>query len=237
MIMKLNAIKTYNWLHAIRGMRNPLQSYHDFDSNVKMEEYDFYETIDYREVPIIGAKDFKLMTILAKLGGCHPKYLRQIGISCNVTAPLYWWVEYDTYKVGTVANSTSKMFKLGSRQLTKEDLDFDTWDEDDEKQLEIVNKRILAYIESRDRDKENGSERSEETEAKWRKLQQCVPSNFIYTRTVTLNYEVLRSMYFYRHVHKLKEWREFCNLIVENIPYGQHFIVDCNKGKINEDNE
>ena len=228
-IMEVEAVKTSNWMGTIRGMRNPLQSYDKFDTNVKMEEFDFYGKVDYREIPILGENDYKLATTLATLGGSHSKYLRQLGIICNITAPLLWWVEFDTYKVGTVANSTSKMFKLGSRELTKNDLALDDWTEDDDIMLKYINKLITKLLTFKGKDKN-----TEEYKKIWRKLMVVIPSSFIYTRTVTLNYDVLRNMNFYRKSHKLKEWRVFLDKIIEKIPYGNHLIRECNKGKVQE---
>ena len=222
--MKIEALKTFNWLSALRGMRNPLQSWNKFDTEVIREPIRFFGMKDFKELPIIGENDLKLSKSLATSGGSHAKFLRQIFISCNVTAPLLWWVEYDTYKVGTVANSTSKMFKLGSRKLTQADLDFDTWEKEDVKLLDYVNSLIEKYLELKKGDD------TKATKAVWRKLQQVIPSSFVYERTITLNYEVLRTMYKDRKKHKLDEWRRFLDLMVTGIPYGELFIIECNRG-------
>ena len=221
--MKLEYIKTTNWLPAIYGARHPLKSYHLIDSIVDVEEYDLNGLKDFREIPTLGPNDLRLTTQLAKAGGSHSKFLRQVGIILTITAPMYWWTEFDTYKIGTTANSTSKMFKLGKSKLTKEDFLVDEWNAENLQLLEIVNKKIELYLSEF-----NKKDNKDAINKAWRDLQQSVPSSFLYTRTVSLNYEVLRTIYKNRKNHKLIEWRNFCSNIIKSIPYGELFIKDNN---------
>lgn len=178
----------------MRGMRNPLESWNKSD------------TIMIGTTPHIGEHDYELALKLIKAGSDHSKFLRQIIVSMDVSAPWYWWKEYATYKVATVENSTSQMHKLGSRLLTKNDFQVDNWDKHMLAMLDMVNDRILAW------------KKSDMGRDEWRAMIQSVPGSFIYLRTCTLNYAVLRNQYMARRNHKLVEWHDYFEQIF-NAPY------------------
>ena len=197
---------------AIRGMRNPKNSWDRTDSRYVYNDYE--EDYDYH----IGEKDLTLMKQLASGGAVHAKYRRMILVYVDITAPLYWWKEFDTYKVGTVANSCSTMHKLHSRDLTLDDFSCEHLDE---KSLRLLLETI-DYL---------NSVRAEyqETELKnyWWQMIQLLPTSYNQKRTVLLNYEVLVNMYESRRNHKLDEWHNFCEWI-ENLPYSELIIKeDC----------
>lgn len=198
-MLKVERDKVYNFEGAIRGMRNPLNSWDKSDSDFSCDP------------PKLGPKDLDLALRLVKSGSDHRKFLRQIMVSCNITAPLYWWKQFDTYKVGTVANSTSTMHTLTKRKLTVDDFAWDgnltSYRADT---IEHLNLLMALY-------KRTGEK------GYWRELIQDLPSSFLQMRTVTLNYEVLRNIYHARKAHKLTEWHDFCAWI-ETLPYSE-FIV------------
>jgi len=183
---------------------------------------------DYVHYAYIGPKDLNLAQRMIKAGTSDRKFLRQIMVSVDITAPLYWWKEFDTYKVGTVANSTSTMHKLASTPIT-----FDCFEMDDFENLRVYDNEpyntdtfitdiwddIIGYCETL-------RLRYNETKDKkyWKELIRILPEAWLQTRTVTLNYEVLRNIYFQRRYHKLTEWHQFCEWI-ESLPYGKELIT------------
>ena len=183
---------------------------------------------DYVQYAYIGPKDLDLAQRMIKAGTSDRKFLRQIMVSVDITAPLYWWKEFDTYKVGTVANSTSTMHKLASTPIT-----FDCFEMDDFENLRVYDNEpyntdtfvtdiwddIINYCETL-------RLRYNETKDKkyWKELIRILPEGWLQTRTVTLNYEVLRNIYFQRRYHKLTEWHRFCEWI-ESLPYGKELIT------------
>lgn len=183
---------------------------------------------DYVHYAYIGPKDLNLAQRMIKAGTSDRKFLRQIMVSVDITAPLYWWKEFDTYKVGTVANSTSTMHKLASTPIT-----FDCFEMDDFENLRVYDNEpyntdtfvtdiwddIIGYCETL-------RLRYNETKDKkyWKELIRILPEGWLQTRTVTLNYEVLRNIYFQRRYHKLTEWHRFCEWI-ESLPYGKELIT------------
>lgn len=183
---------------------------------------------DYVHYAYIGPKDLNLAQRMIKAGTSDRKFLRQIMVSVDITAPLYWWKEFDTYKVGTVANSTSTMHKLASTPIT-----FDCFEMDDFENLRVYDNEpyntdtfvtdiwddIINYCETL-------RLRYNETKDKkyWKELIRILPEGWLQTRTVTLNYEVLRNIYFQRRYHKLTEWHRFCEWI-ESLPYGKELIT------------
>jgi len=229
-MIKVENINVYNIDNAIRGMRNPLQSWDKSDS----EYVDCLEAdIDCNECPynldsshcygadtrfvyMIGEKDLELAMKLVRAGAEHRKFLRQIFVSMDITAPLYWWKEMDTYKISTTTNSTSTMHTLHKRLLTIDDFSFD---EVGEIEAQLICK-LNSLIEMVQVYKDN----QQEKEKYWRRLIQLLPSSFNQMRTWTSNYEVLRNIYHQRKNHKLSEWREFCK-ILESLPYSQ-FITE-----------
>ena len=194
-----------NFENAIRGARNPLNSWARMDSS-----YD--EKGNY----ILGPNDLDLARRLAKAGSDHRKFLRQIFVSVDITAPLYWWKEFDTYKVATVANSCSTMHKIHAKEFTREDFSCDRLDEGGLAMLDAViaylEKERLAFLE----DKENRQH--------WHNLIQMLPSSYNQMRTVTLNYENLIGMYYARKSHKLAEWHTYCDW-VKSLPYANDLIL------------
>ena len=176
----------------------------------------------------IGPKDLDLAQRMIKAGTSDRKFMRQIFVSVDITAPLYWWKEFDTYKIGTVANSTSTMHKLASTPIT-----FDCFEMDDFENLRVYDNEpynIDTFVTDIWDDIINYCEtlrlRYNETKDKkyWKELIRILPEAWLQTRTVTLNYEVLRNIYFQRRYHKLTEWHRFCEWI-ESLPYGKELIT------------
>ena len=193
-----------NFEGAIRGARNPMNSWHRMDSY-----YD--ENGNY----VLGPNDLDLAKRLAHAGSDHRKFLRQIFVTVDITAPLYWWKEFDTYKVGTTANSTSTMHKIHAKEFTREDFSCDRMDEGGLALLDTV----IAYLES-ERQKFLADKNDKQS---WHNMIQTLPSSYNQMRTVTLNYENLINMYYARRNHKLAEWHVLCDWIL-SLPYAQELI-------------
>lgn len=191
-MIRIDNLQVYGFESAMRGMRNPMNSWHKNDTHGN----------------VIGENDLKLLQQLTKAGPDHRKVLRQMMISCDITAPLYWWKEFDTYKVGVTTNSTSTMHKLCSRQLTFDDFSFDTEDTMTKMVIDNLNARISDYKEGMKQNK-----------ALWRSIIQLLPCAYNQTRTVTMNYENVMNMYKQRRHHKLSEWQEFCTYMYDNLAY------------------
>jgi hypothetical protein len=183
-------------------------------------EIDF-ETSSFRP---LGEKDLKLMKNLAKAGSDHAKYLRMINVTMDVTAPLYWWKEFDTYKVGTVANSCSTMHKIHSKEFTLDDFSHEhlTYYEEDGE----LCRDWLGDLEELIEDMNLAREKFLETNDKkyWWQMIQLLPSSYNQKRTVQLNYEVLRHQYHARKNHKLDEWHTYCDWI-KTLPYAKELII------------
>ena len=204
----------------IEGMRNPHNSWDKSDSKVEPETIgDFGE--EYGSVFELGDNDHDLMQRLANAGTDHRKFMRMMPVYVRITAPLYWWKEFDTYKVGTVSNSCSTMHKIQEKEFTLEDFSCEhlnrigtstLWDI-----IDILNVARKLYLEG-------GEYKGEHYEAKdkrvWWQMIQLLPSSYNQTRNVMMNYEVLANIYKSRKNHKLDEWREFCKWI-ENLPYSE----------------
>ena len=197
-------ITVMNFENAIRGARNPLNSWARMDSS-----YDEYG--DY----VLGENDISLASRLAKAGSDHRKFLRQIFVSMDIVAPLYWWKEFDTYKVGTVANSTSTMHKIQAKQFVREDFSCDKMSDD---ALAVLDKGI-DYLES-----ERVKFLDTKDKQHWHNMIQMLPSSYNQLRTVTMNYEVLINIYYARRHHKLAEWHTLCEEI-EMLPYAKELIL------------
>lgn len=217
-MIKVENISVMNFDNAIRGMRNPLESWDQSDSywgkphpDSLLGNYKF----------IIGENDLALALKLIKAGSDHSKFMRQIFVSMDITAPLYWWKEFDTYKVGTVANSTSTMHKLGTRVLTIEDFSFDTIDTYVLGVLEHINYLASEWRKVRNTDPETAKKI-------WRMLIQHLPDSFLQKRTWTGNYAVASNMHNAREFHKLSEWRDFCR-VIEGLPYSEFITVERSK--------
>lgn len=204
------------WEAAIRGMRNPHNSWDKSDSKYLRQEDGHIIASRYE----IGPNDHNLMMRLVKAGTDHRKFMRMIVVYVDVTAPLYWWKEFDTYKVGTVANSESTMHTITDRPLILDDFAVDYIKEDDDS-IEHFMEIIFHINDLRDEYivlKESGDHKY--ARKTWYKIIQFLPSSFLQKRTVQLNYEVLANIYRARKNHKLDEWREFCRWI-ESLPYSE----------------
>lgn len=206
-MIKLERTDVFNWESAIRGMRNPMESWGKSDSGIR-EIYGIGYIFD------IGPNDMELMKKLVKAGSDHRKFMRQIFVSVDITAPLYWWKEFDTYKVGTVANSCSTMHKIHAKEFSFADFSVDHMDAETLTQFDGV----ITYLETL-------RERYLRTKDKqyWYDMIQFLPSSYNQMRTVTMNYEVLLKQYYARKDHKLDEWHTFCSWI-ESLP---HFKEIC----------
>lgn len=203
-MLKVERISVMNLENAMRGARNPLNSWAKSDSY-----YD--ENGQY----ILGENDLGLAKRLARAGSDHRKYLRQIFISVDVTAPMYWWKEYDTYKVATVANSTSTMHKIHSKEFSRDDFSLDKLDEDSMAFFDTIIAKLeelrLKYTETKDKQY-------------WYDIIQLLPSSYNQMRTCSLNYETLINIYYARKGHKLDEWHTFCDFI-KTLPYAKDLIM------------
>ncbi len=194
-----------NLENAMRGARNPMNSWAKSDSY-----YD--EEGNY----VYGPADLEFGNRLCRAGSDHRKFIRQIFVSVDITAPLYWWKEFDTYKVGTVANSTSTMHKIHSKPFDREDFSYDRLDEGGLAMLDAV----IAYLET-EREKFNADRDDRQS---WHNMIQMLPSSYNQMRTVTMNYENLMNMYYARRNHKLAEWHVFCDWI-KSLPYAEELIL------------
>jgi hypothetical protein len=195
--------EVFNFEGAIRGMRNPLNSWDMSDSKWEDGRY------------VVGEKDYNLMTRLCKAGSDHRKFMRQIMVSLDITAPFYWWKEFDTYKVGTVANSCSTMHKLTYKKFELSDFSHEKLKSRMGESFESLDCLIMLI--------DFLNERRDEylkTNAKsvWDEIIQLLPTSYNQKRTVTLNYEVLRNIYHARENHKLAEWHVLCDWI-KTLPY------------------
>lgn len=203
-MLKTERIAVMNFENAMRGARNPLNSWARSDS--------YY---DEQGRFVLGPNDLDLAKRLRNAGSDHRKYLRQVLVCMDITAPMYWWKEFDTYKVGTVANSTSTMHKIHAAPFTAEDFSCERMTEETRKQFDGV----IAYLEDL-------RVRYNETKDKalWVDMIQFLPSSYNQMRTVTMNYENLINMYHARKNHKLTEWHDLCAAI-EQLPYAKELII------------
>ena len=203
-MIKLERTSVMNMENAFRGARNPMNSWDKSDS-YRDENGNF----------VLGPVDLDLGRRLATAGNDHRKFLRQIFVSVDITAPLYWWKEFDTYKVGTVANSCSTMHKIHAKAFDRDDFSHDRLDEGGLAALDA----LVAYLESERQkfvaDKTN--------KTAWHNMIQLLPSSFNQMRTVTLNYENLINIYYARRYHKLAEWHTLCDWI-KSLPYAEELI-------------
>lgn len=229
-MIKIESVTVHGWEEAIRGMRNPMNSWDRSDS--KFMECDHADV--YYPCTNIGENDHDLMMRLGAAGKPHSKYRRMIIVYLDITAPLYWWKEFDTYKVGTVGNSCSTMHKIAEKEFTWDDF---SWEhllsvrdcklgepvptlalETTIKALNYWRERYLVALKT---EKETGLPAKDI----WWQMIQLLPSSYNQRRTIMLNYEVLNAIYYYRKHHKQDEWREFCAWI-ETLPYSE--LITCN---------
>ena len=203
-MLKTERVSVMNFENAMRGARNPMNSWDRFDS--------FY---DEKGNFVFGENDLTLAKKLCNAGTDHRKFLRQIFVSVDVTAPLYWWKEYDTYKVGTVANSTSTMHKIHSKPFSRDDFSCDRMTEETLQKfdgvIEYLEQLRLKYV-------------AEKKKEDWYDIIQFLPSSYNQMRTLTFNYENLRNMFKSRKDHKLNEWHVFCDFI-RSLPYSKELIT------------
>ena len=210
-MIKIENTEVFGWEAAIRGMRNPLNSWGKSDSYWGLWEDE--SPINPSDEPFffVGDNDLDLMKRLRNAGTDHRKFMRMITVYVDLTAPLYWWKEFDTYKVGTVANSCSTMHKIQDKEFTMEDFSHEHLDSLNRSILfqiiKTLNADRLTYLDSKDKQW-------------WWNMIQLLPSSYNQKRTVMLNYEVLANIYKSRKNHKLDEWHEFCHWI-EGLPYSE----------------
>ena len=203
-MLKCERTAVMNIENAMRGARNPMNSWDKADSY-------YNEEGEYR----LGPNDLNLARRLRLAGSDHRKFIRQIFVSVDITAPLYWWKEYDTYKVATVANSTSTMHKIHSKKFIIEDFSHDHLTEEGleslKRTVEDLERIRLRFLE-------------EKKKEDWYTIIQLLPSSYEQMRTCTMNYESLINMYFSRKTHKLEEWHIFCDWI-KTLPYAKELIL------------
>ena len=227
-MIKVENIEPWGFEHAIRGMRNPMNSWDKSDSDVAFHVVEnfapgdpmqdkYYEWNDKYNLNIkIGKNDLSLMKRLYKAGSEHRKYLRQIFVSLDITAPLYWWKEFDTYKIGTVANSCSTMHKIAAKEFELDDFSHEHMTEGNIQGfgliLNCLNTARQNYLETKDK-------------LWWWQMIQTLPSSYNQRRTITMNYENVITMIRQRSGHKLDEWNDFVDLLLK-LPYVSEICGD-----------
>lgn len=224
-MIKIENIEVFNFEGAFRGLRNPMNSWNKSDSYIDALTNKY----------IVGENDLKLAQRMIGAGTDESKFMRQIFISMDITAPLYFWKEFDTYKIATVSNSCSTMHKITSGKITKENYSFDP--EPDKPLTDLPTYDYVRILDIKNRavaDAEWLRKKYNETKDKryWRLLVQINPDGWLQKRTWTGNYQNLRNQYFARRHHKLIEWHEYCKMI-EQLPYGLELIC-YEKGEKNE---
>lgn len=216
-MLKIENVQIVGLEPAIRGMRNPMNSWAKSDSQVVEHPVDPINE-DFPLFVQVGENDLKLMNRLAAGGPVHAKYRRMIVVYLDITAPLYWWKEFDTYKVGTVANSCSTMHKIAENHFDVDDFSCEHlqefWDSPDHEFRDALKTTIRALNRAREKYLETGDKKY------WWYMIQLLPSSYNQRRTVMLNYEVLVNIYRWRRDHKLDEWHTFCDWI-ESLPYAE----------------
>ena len=243
-MLKIENTEVMGWEAAIRGMRNPMNSWEQSDSGICPNGTEFgYCYLDHRKhcprqntdnpAFCIGPNDLDLMTRLRSAGTDHRKYMRMITVYLDITAPLYWWKEFDTYKVGTVANSCSTMHKIHAKPFGLDDFSCEhLMDEDDVEWGDTVPMTALLglvnalnvyrrkYLNAKVKPMKEEAKRAEVMKNYWWQMIQLLPSSYNQRRTILLNYEVLANIYKSRRNHKLDEWHTFCDWI-ERLPYSE----------------
>lgn len=247
-MIKIENVETCGWEAAIRGMRNPKNSWEKSDSRYCSEyghppiegscEYCPYDKMcdksekSMQQMYLIEDNDLDLMTRLRNAGTDHRKFMRMIAVYLDITAPLYWWKEFDTYKVGTVANSCSTMHKIAAKEFTMDDFSCEHLTTQSveclKNTIDLLNMHRSLYILKTDKKVDQYTVMSDECYTKYKKdiwwqLIQLLPSSYNQRRTIMLNYEVLANIYKSRRNHKLDEWRELCAWI-ETLPYSELII-------------
>lgn len=233
-MIKFEHTEVVGWEHAIRGARNAMNSWHKSDSVFidysggrhtingydKEKNKEVFNKVDifkdFGQPVFIGTKDLNLMQNLCKAGTDHRKFMRMIVVYVDITAPLYWYKEFDTYKVGTVTNSCSTMHKIHAEKFTTDNFSIEHLDEDVIESpfktiIDCLNFFRALFIQHKDKED-------------WWHMIQLLPSSYNQKRTIMLNYEVLRNMYHARKNHKLDEWHDFCDWI-KTLPYAKELII------------
>lgn len=251
-MLKIKNVEIHGWEPGIRGMRNPKNSWKKSDSEFVTtdgEHHDICGNFGPRygsygwEEAVIGENDLNLMTTLRNAGTDHRKFMRMIVVYMDVTAPLYWWKEYDTYKVGTVTNSCSTMHKIAEKEFTLDDFSHEhlgvyipaekndgeecfqnLWPVVMQNIVTALNNALDCYLREND---------PELKKAYWWQMIQLLPSSYNQRRTIMLNYEVLANIYKSRRNHKLDEWHTFCDLI-ESLPYSELITGKKRKSEVNQ---
>lgn len=220
-MIKIESTHVDGWLSAIRGMRNPMNSWEQSDSTWgcastgSVCNYCDFDCNWCGNTPkyLVGSKDLALMKNLVKAGTDHSKFMRMITVTCDITAPLYWWKEFDTYKVGTVRNSCSTMHKIHAKEFELDDFSYehlnaDVIEQPLKKVIDCLNFFRQLYLQNKDK-------------SDWWQIIQLLPSSYNQKATVQMNYAVLRNMYHSRKKHKLDEWSVgFCDW-VKTLPYSE----------------
>ena len=211
-MITIENVEIFGFETSIRGCRNAFNSWSKGDSY--WEQIENPQTMNTAKFQFhLGEADFELMKKLAAAGNDHGKFMRMINVTCDIVAPLYWWKEFDTYKVGTVANSCSTMHKIADKEFTEEDFSFENLSDEaktariTEIVLDVLNTARAAYLATKDK-------------TYWWDMIQLLPCSYNQRRTVQLNYAVLKNMYHARRAHKLNEWHDFCHWI-EELPYSE----------------
>ena len=241
-MIKVEDIEVWGWTHALRGMRNPMNSWDKSDSYiVSVEDSLGQHHIGLHhvmlEMPDFGEADAKLIHSLVQGGTEHRKFLRQVFVAMDITAPLYWWKEFDTYKVGTTSNSCSTMHKLTSKPITLDDFsidDMDVIDSEDEfspkdffrivvANCEMYRQKYLMYKQKAKLNPKKAKHYNSCAKRYWRKLIQLLPSSYNQRRTITMSYENVLAIIHQRSGHKLDEWNEFVEVLT-NLP-GMYVVL------------
>lgn len=229
MSIKIEHIETFNWEGAVRGARNPMNSWDKSDSYFDLAEDPSPINPNDEMIYRLGENDLKLLKKLANAGSDHRKFMRQIFVCMDITAPLYWWKEMDQFKVGTTTDSCSTMHKIASKEFTVDDFSHEHLCDEC---LDILNDVIDVLNDARDgyvnwdryRDCANLEEWVTGQKALWWQMIQLLPSSYNQKRTWTGSYENLANIYHSRKNHKLDEWVEFCK-VIETMPYAKELIV------------
>ena len=221
-MIRIEKTEIYGWEVAVRGARNPMNSWHLSDSYwTYIEDAQTLEIAKFEY--FLGERDLALLKKLTSAGPDHGKFLRMITVTMDITAPLYWWKEFDTYKVGTVANSCSTMHKIHAKEFELDDFSHEhLWGDSEYRDvdepigilnivIDMLNRQREYYLQTKDKED-------------WWQMIQLLPSSYNQKRTVQLNYQVLKSIYHARKSHKLDEWVNFCSWI-EELPYAKELIT------------
>ena len=229
-MIKIENVDVYGWEAAIRGMRNPMNSWSKSDNSYFYSESSYPHSGEFVH---IGKNDLVLMKSLIKAGSDHRKFLRFINVTCDITAPLYWWKEFDTYKVGTVRNSCSTMHTIAKKEFTLDDFSIEHIES-----IDFIDVDALGYTDCSSIDNWTlaklivevlnfNRKKYLETKGKgyWWQMIQLLPSSYNQMATVQLNYEVLMKMYHERKNHRLDEWKTFCEW-VKTLPYMREMLND-----------